>query len=82
VSSESCALCTHGLELLEDRRERRVQRQVLGATGVLDHVEVLDGDLREVVLLAAPGEDGQVAAAPALVGVDGLEAEVVVPSRR
>ena len=72
----------HGLELLEDRRERRVQPQVLGATGVLVHVEVLDGELREVLLLDAPGEDGQTAAGPALVGVDGLEAEVVLASRR
>ena len=72
----------HGLELLEDRRERRVQRQVLGATGVLGHVEELDGELREVLLLDAPGEDGQTAAGPALAGVDGLEGEVVLASRR
>ena len=72
----------HALDILEDRRERRVQWQVLGATGVLGHVEELDGDLREVLLLDAPGEDGQTAAAPALVGVDGLEGEVVLASRR
>ena len=59
-----------------------MQRQVLGDTGVLGHVEELDGDLREVLLLDAPGEDGQTAAAPALVGVDGHEGEVVLASRR